>query len=84
LAAAGPRLDSLDADELAAAGLAVLHLAGLEGKEREVPPDTDVETRVKEGSDLANQDIAGENLLAAKRFTPRLCDCESRPLRELP
>jgi len=79
-----PALGRLDADQLAVDRLAVLYLAGLEGEQGEVGG---LCPRCGRGG--TRSPPAGPEMLPAStawpayRLTPRRCDCESRPLREL-
>ena len=75
-----------DADELPVfrALLLELHLAVLLGKQGVVATDADVDACVKTRATLANDDVAGNDFLAAKDFTPKRLLSESRPFLLLP
>ena len=71
------RLDDVDA----AAAAVELDVAVDQGKERVVAALADALAGVELGAHLADQDIAGADVLPPKRFTPRRWPWESRPLR---
>ena len=58
-----------------------LDLAVGHGKKRVVRPYADIASGIPFGAALANDDVAGQHVLAADFLTPRRLLCESRPLR---
>jgi hypothetical protein len=72
-----------DADGLATARLAELHVSLDQREERVISPAADIRTGMELGAALPDQNLTGVDGLAAETLDASRCAVESRPLREL-